>query len=127
MKKLNFFKCPAPFLIIGGVLSGFVNGLLGAGGGIIIVFVLSRLLKKHAEQRDIFANALCVMLPISAVSCIVYILRGQISFGGFPPLIIPAIAGGIIGGLLLCRIKTGALKKLFAILVTVSGVILVLR
>lgn len=127
MKKLNFFKCPAPFLIIGGVLSGFVNGLLGAGGGIIIVFVLSRLLKNHAEQRDVFANALCVMLPISVVSCIVYVLRGQISFDGFPPLIIPALVGGIVGGLLLCKIRTGALKKLFALLVMISGVILVLK
>ena len=126
-EKMKFFKSSLPFLVMGGIVSGFVNGLLGAGGGIIIVFVLSKLLKNHAEPRDIFANALCVMLPLSAVSCVVYYLREQISFESFPSLTIPAIAGGIIGGILLGRIKTEALKKLFAVLVVISGIILVLK
>ncbi len=124
---MKFFKGSGLFIVVGGIISGFINGLLGAGGGIIIVFVLSKLLKKQAEPRDIFANALCVMLPLSAVSCIVYYLRGQVSFGSFPPLIIPAVTGGIIGGILLGKIKSGALKKIFAILVVISGVILILK
>ena len=124
---MNFFKSPFLLLTIGGVVSGFINGLLGAGGGIIIVFILSKLKKANAEPRDIFANALCVMLPISAVSCIIYALRSEISFDGFPPLIIPAVAGGIIGGLLLCKINTDALKKLFALIVVISGVILIFK
>ena len=124
---MNFLKNSAPLLIICGVVSGFINGLLGAGGGIIIVFILSKFMKNDASPRDIFANALCVMLPVSAVSCIIYSLRGQISFEGFPSLIIPAVAGGILGGLLLCKIKTNILKTLFAILVVISGVILVLK
>ena len=115
------------FLIAGGVVSGFINGLLGAGGGIIIVFLLSRLLKEHSDHRDVFANALCVMLPVSVVSCVVYVTRGTVSFDAFPPLVIPAISGGIIGGILLCKINTGALKKLFAVLVVISGMILIFK
>lgn len=124
MKKLRSFPF---FLVLGGVISGFINGLLGAGGGIIIVFVLSRLLKNQAQARDVFANALCVMLPISVVSCITYVLDGRISFERFPPLIIPAVAGGIIGGILLCKINATALKKLFSILVVISGIILIFK
>ena len=126
-KKINFFKSPFLLLCIGGVVSGFINGLLGAGGGIIIVFTLSKLKKADAEPRDIFANALCVMLTISAVSCIVYASSSEISFDGIPPLILPAVAGGIIGGLLLCKINTEVLKKLFALLVVISGVILIFK
>ena len=124
MKKNRTFWL---FLAAGGIASGFINGLLGAGGGIIIVFALSQLLKNDAEPRDIFANALCVMLPVSLVSCIIYTIGGKVSFDAFPPLIIPAVAGGIIGGSLLCKIKAGALKKLFAVLVIISGVILILK
>lgn len=124
MKKSRSFWL---FITAGGIASGFINGLLGAGGGIIIVFVLSKLFNYHAEPRDIFANALCVMLPVSFVSCIIYATRGKVSFDAFPPLIIPAIAGGVIGALLLCKIKTGALKKLFAVLVIISGIILILK
>ena len=115
------------FLIAGGVASGFINGLLGAGGGIIIVFILSRLLKEHSDHRDIFANALCIMLPVSLLSCIVYVTRGKVSFDAFPTLVVPAIAGGIIGGILLCKIKTGTLKKLCAVLVVISGMILIFK
>ena len=124
---MKFFKSPFLLLTLGGAVAGFINGLLGAGGGIIIVFILSKLKKADAEPRDIFANALCVMLPVSAVSCIIYALRSEISFEGFPPLIIPAVAGGITGGLLLCKINTGALKKLFALIVVISGVILIFK
>ena len=68
---MKFFNRYSVLLVLGGILSGFVNGLLGAGGGIIIVFILSKLLKE-SDSRDVFANAICVMLPLSALSCLIY-------------------------------------------------------
>ena len=123
MKK---FKGSVLLLVIGGIFAGFINGLLGAGGGIIIVFVLSKLIKE-ADSRDVFANALCIMLPISVLSCILYTINGATSFEGFAPFIIPAILGGLIGGFLLCRTNTKFLKRLFALLVAVSGILLIFR
>ena len=125
-EKMNFFKASFLLLAAGGILAGFINGLLGAGGGIIIVFILSKLLKE-SEPRDIFANALCVMLPLSIVSCIIYVSKGAVSFGSFYVFIFPAILGGLLGGLLLCKINTFFLKKLFAALVAISGILLLLR
>ena len=62
-----------------GLLAGFANGLLGAGGGIVAVFAFAHFLKGQGyERRDIYANALCVMLPISAVSCVRYALAGHL-------------------------------------------------
>lgn len=123
---MKFFKDSSLLLIVGGILAGFINGLLGAGGGIIIVFVLSRVLRE-SDSRDIFANALCVMLPLSAVSCAIYVANGSTSFEGFSAFILPAILGGLLGGLLLCKINTFFLKKLFAALVAISGFLLLFR
>ena len=126
-EKMKFFKSSFFLIAIVGLVAGFVNGLLGAGGGIIIVFILSKLIKKEAAPRDIFANALCIMLPLSALSCIIYALNGSINFEGSLPFFIPAIAGGIIGGILLSKINTELLKKIFALLVAVSGILMIAK
>ena len=118
----------ALFLAGAGLLAGFANGLLGAGGGIIAVFAFSHFLQgASVERRDLYANALCVMLPISAVSCVRYALAGHLVTDGFGVYVIPAVVGGLFGGLLLGRLGASTLKKLFALLVIWSGVLLIIR
>ncbi len=116
------------YLATAGLCAGFVNGLLGAGGGIVIVFALAAILREGiTDRRDLFANALCVMLPISAVSCVRYALAGNLSTDGFGVYALPAIAGGVIGGILLGRLRASVLKKLFGALVIYSGILLIIR
>lgn len=116
------------FLAVGGLLAGFANGLLGAGGGIVAVFALSAVIGDElGDRRDLYANALCVMLPISVVSCIRYALAGHLRTEGFGVYVIPAVLGGICGGVLLGRLKASFLKKLFGALVIWSGILLILR
>ena len=111
-----------------GFLAGISNGLMGAGGGIIIVYGMNYALRDSiCDKKDVFANALCVMLPVSAVSCICYAIRGALPINGLAVYSIPAILGGITGGFLLHRIKTDALKKIFAAIVIYSGIILIIR
>ncbi len=119
----------APYLLlIFGVAAGFVNGLFGAGGGILIIYTLNYLIKDHIEDsRDIYANALCAMLPVSAVSCIRYAVNGNIVTEGFGIYAIPAMIGGIVGGFLLGKLKAGFMKKLFAALVIYSGILMIIR
>ena len=105
-----------------GLAAGLVNGLLGAGGGILIVFGLAPLLGRDAEnRRDIFANALCVMLPVSVVSLINYTAAGHLPQADFAPILIPCVIGGLAGALLLDRVNTTALQRLFALIVIWSG------
>lgn len=116
------------FIPLTGVLAGFANGLLGAGGGVIVVYALSSAFGDElSDARDVFANALCVMLPISVVSCIGYAFMGEISTSGLGAFIIPAILGGVCGGLLLGRINAGFLKRLFALIVIYSGIMLIIK
>ena len=121
-------KMIAVKLILIGALAGLVNGLLGAGGGIITVFGIGKILGETLkEKNDIFATALCVMLPVSAVSCIIYAAKGHIRTEGFGVFVIPAIVGGAVGGFLLGRLDSLAVKKIFAVLVVISGILLIIR
>lgn len=112
--------------ILLGFGAGLINGLLGAGGGILLVKGAQRILpREYREGRDIFANALCVMLPLSAVSAIAYVLRGSVHGLDFAPFILPALIGGIGGGLLLSIIDTGLLRLIFSALVVWSGITMI--
>jgi len=114
------------YLVLVGLLSGFTNGLLGNGGGIVIVLFLTPLvLESGGESRDVFSLSLAVMLPISAISAINYARSGEIYGGEFAHFALPAAVGGVIGAFLLDRIRLPFLKKLFAILVIWSGVYMV--
>lgn len=111
-----------------GALAGFVNGLLGAGGGIIVVFALNRLMAKELGGKNaVFAHALCVMLPLSLLSCGLYVGFGSVSLSGFEKFVLPAVAGGLLGGFLLGKLNTGLMKRAFAFLVMLSGVLMIVR
>ncbi len=113
-------------LAVGGLAGGFVNGLLGAGGGIIFTFLLQSVMSA-SEKRDTFANVIAATLPISALSAVLYGIKGNINTEKFSIFLIPAIAGGFAGALLLNRINTDLLKKLFAVLVIWSGIYMLIR
>ncbi len=108
--------------ILLGFFAGLLNGLLGAGGGIILVRGAEKVLpREYHDGRDIFANALSVMLPLSAVSAIAYVIRGSVSGVDFTPFILPAVIGGVSGGMLLAVIDTRLLRFVFSALVVWSG------
>mgnify|MGYP000032976406 CR=1 FL=1 len=111
-----------------GLAAGCVNGLLGAGGGIIAVWGLGRMLHgKQSEPRYIYANALAVMLPMSAVSAINYSLRGLADSRELGILVLPAIAGGLCGALILDRINADWLKLIFSAIIIYSGITMLIR
>ena len=132
VNKGCFKSLPTYFLplLTVGLSAGFINGLLGAGGGIILVLLLPRISKKHAlsdtygmENRDWYATALSVMLPATVISGTIYFLRGGVTdLQTAWWLMIPAAAGGFAGALLLGRIDGTLLKRLFAALVIFSGI-----
>ena len=121
-------------LIGGGFLAGFLNGLLGAGGGILLVYVMTGLLSSSGEngsappdKRDAFANALATMLPISAVSTVNYAAQGALTVSGAEIFIFPAIIGGIAGAVLLDKLRFDTVRNLFTLLITISGIAMLVK
>jgi uncharacterized membrane protein YfcA len=100
--------------------------LLGAGGGIIVTFFLTKKLNK--DGNTVFANAVATMLPISVLSFTLYLMNGYFSFDkGFLTLLAPAILGGLLGAFLLTKLKFRLLKIAFSLLVIVSGFMMITR
>ena len=110
----------AALQVVAGVIAGFINGLFGGGGGMIIVPALKFILGYPAEKAH--ATALAVMLPVSAVSCLFY------SFTGIKDGLVCAfagagvLAGGAFGAALLKRVKAGFITVLFAVLTAAAGI-----
>jgi uncharacterized membrane protein YfcA len=104
------------------VAAGLCNSLIGAGGGIILSFCLNKFASDYFDdKRNIYVNSQASMIPGCALSCALYSIRGMINFQGFSALAIPATVGGLIGGLILPKIKVGWIKGAFALLVIWSG------
>ena len=82
---------------------------------------------EKTSPRDIYASALAVMLPISAVSAISYAGLGVWHGEGAAGLIIPAIVGGAVGALLLERLHTGLLRLIFSAVAAYSGIMMLVR
>ncbi len=112
-----------------GFASGTVNGLLGAGGGILLVLMLPKIFKKYGlsggtamEGRDFYATALAIMLPASVVSAVMYFSRGNVPHPSTLALLaVPSVVGGYIGAVLLGRLNAVLIKKIFSALVIFAG------
>ena len=119
-------------LVAGGLAAGFMNGRLGAGGGILVVWILGWILRPEDcgtafDRRDVFASALAAMLPVTAVSAISYAVQGSLVLKGAERFIIPAVIGGVGGAFLLDRLKTETVRKIFTVIVIYSGIAMLIR
>ncbi len=113
-------------ILMSSILGGVLNGFLGAGGGILIGLALTKLLKENGEllcdRRDIYANVQIAMICVSLVSLSIYSSRGNMDYSAADWIILPALAGGAVGSLILRKISSGAIGKIFAVLVVWSGI-----
>ena len=98
---------------ISGFLAGVLNGLLGAGGGMIIVPMLSR---AGLEQSKAHATSVCIILPICIFSACVYLFSGRLTISDAAPYLIWGLIGAILGSYFLTKINPVLLKKLFGLI-----------
>ena len=122
----NLQKTILPLLGIG-LLAGFLNGLLGAGGGIAVVIGLRALFQKTpVNGHSFYATAIAVMLPLSVLSVWQYAKGGHLPTASLCGLILPAVLGGATGAIFLRRITPHILARIFATAVLISGIVLVI-
>lgn len=93
-----------------GLAAGMINGLLGAGGGMLIVPILK---KYGLDQRSTHATSVCVILPICILSSIIYLCKGIVTLDDAYPYLPFSIIGAIIGSFILSKINQNLLRKIF--------------
>ena len=103
-----------------GLLVGAVNGLLGAGGGMLAVPLLTG--AEGLPAKKAHATAIALILPLSAVSTLVYALTGGGSYAVEMPAAAGVFAGGIVGALLLSKAPAALLTELFYGVMMFAGI-----
>lgn len=109
---------------LGGLLAGILNGMLGAGGGMIIVPILTKL---GLEQQNAHATSVCIIMPICIVSAITYLYSGHVSFFDASPYLIWGIVGAILGTWILQKISPKLLRRIFGGLMIWAAIRMVLK
>ncbi|MCL2853063.1 MAG: sulfite exporter TauE/SafE family protein [Defluviitaleaceae bacterium] len=104
---------------IPGMITGFLNGLLGAGGGLVLLLFLKRSVELPAHRAH--ATALAVMLPLSVLSACIYVGSTEISLKTAVWLALGGMAGGYVGARFLRRIKPRHLGKILGAVLIFSS------
>lgn len=103
-----------------GLAIGVVNGFFGSAGGI---FAVQTMQKMGLEGKKSHATSILAILPMSIASGIIYFLGGHIAFDGRTWMLLGgACAGGLIGALLLGKLKGALVDAIFTLLILASGV-----
>ena len=114
-------KKEAVFLAVGAFLAGLINTVVGAGGGVFLIFAMQIFISREKE-KNVYAVTTAAVMILSLISLFSYLNGGVIKFSDVAPFILPAVFGGSIGALLLGRIKTKHIRFIFAALTLYSGV-----
>lgn len=118
MKKSNLIT------VVAGLGIGIVNGLLGAGGGMLAVPILK---KMGLTQKEAHSGAVAVILPISLLSAVLYIIRDYVNFSDAIIYMPTGLLGAVLGTYCLRKISPLWLKRIFGAFMVYAGIRLLLK
>ena len=103
-----------------GVATGFMSGLFGVGGGILMVPGL--VFFARFDQRRAHATSLAAMLPIALAGLITYVINDGIDWPLTGLLALGSVFGAVVGTALLTRMSKRALTIVFAVPLVIAAV-----
>lgn len=106
-------------MALAGAAAGIVNGLFGAGGGMVLVPLLTAL--TDIEDREVFPASISIMLPMCLVSLSLGSLGMALPWLDTLPYLIGSAIGGIVAGLWGKKIPTVWLHRGLGILILYGG------
>ncbi|MBO5872885.1 MAG: sulfite exporter TauE/SafE family protein [Clostridia bacterium] len=109
---------------ISGFFIGIINGMLGAGGGMLAVPMLKKL---GFSQKDAHRNAIAIILPLTVFSAVLYLIDGRTTFSDSLIFIPTGLIGAYVGTKLLRKISSKWLGVIFGAFMIYSGVRLLLK
>lgn len=100
-------------LLLIGLASGLVSGVLGIGGGIIIIPMLVGFL--GYSQKDAQGTSLgLLLLPIGILAVMNYHKAGYVNLKAVGIMVVTFVIGSYLSSLYALTLPEGVLKKIFA-------------
>lgn len=106
--------------LLAGAAAGTVAGLFGAGGGMVLIPLLSVL--TDIDDDAVFPTSLSIMLPICVVSLGATAVSGPLPWMEALPYLLGSGIGGIAAGLWGNRIPNKWLHRCLGILIVLGGI-----
>ena len=107
-----------------GLTVGVLNGLFGAGGGMVGVPMLRVL---GLETKECHATCIAVITPLAAVSAWLYLDSGVFALRDAYLYLPGGIAGALVGGWLLPRLSSIWIRRMFGALILFAAVRMFMR
>ncbi len=102
-----------------GFVSGILNGLFGAGGGVVAVPLLE---KSGIPAKKAHATSIAIILPTSLISAVLYYFAGNIDLSSSAAYLPAGMVGAAVGAILLKKISVKWLKCIFAGLIIAGAI-----
>lgn len=112
--------------ILVGLAAGTTSGLLGIGGGVILIPLMTAVLKFDFKQA--VTASLIIIIPTALSGVVGHLYRASSSqtpythWGLVIVIILGSIAGAQLGSLLCHWLDVSILKKIFAVLLVITAV-----
>ena len=105
-------------LSIAGGVSGLINGLLGAGGGMILVPLLGK--RSGLSENERFPSSVAIIAPICIIS-LLFSAKGNLTLTQLLPYLSGSAIGGLAAGVWGKRIPTLWLHRGLGLLILWGG------
>ncbi len=106
-------------LILAGLFSGFLSGLLGVGGGAFFVPVLVFII--GASPHIAIGTSLAVIVPTALAGCLKHYRSGNVDLAMALMLSIGALGGAYLGASTAAQFSGALLRKVFGVFVIIVG------
>lgn len=107
-------------IVLAGAAAGAVNGIFGAGGGMVLVPLLQTI--TDIPEENLFPTSISIILPICLVSLAATGGASSVSWSLSLPYLIGSSIGGILAGIFGGKIPTHWLHKALGILILWGGI-----
>ncbi len=104
---------------LAGAAAGAINGLLGAGGGMILVPLLQK--TGNFEENQVFPTSVAIILPLCLVSLALTALNTPLPWRQALPYLLGAVPGGLLAGLFGNKIPVKWLHRALGLLILWGG------
>ncbi len=107
-------------ITLAGLCAGAVNGLIGAGGGMVLVPLLTGI--KELDEDEVFPASVSIILPACVVSLLFSPDWSAFSQGSIWGLLAGSALGGVAAGLWGRHVPTLWLHRALGILILWGGI-----